>query len=132
MYGCDKTLRMSQKEDNPKKEDKKLLGDVQDGKPQGNKINVALSQEMAEGVYANLAMISHSNTEFVIDFICLMPGVQKARVKSRVVITPGHARRLLHALEENIQRYESNFGVIKDDQHFPHFPADFGGNVGEA
>ena len=96
------------------------------------KINIELSQEMAEGVYANLAMISHSNTEFVMDFICLMPGLQKARVKSRVVITPGHARRLLHALEENIQRYENNFGAIKDDHQNPHFPVDFGGTVGEA
>lgn len=101
-------------------------------KSPGQKVSIELSQEMAEGVYANLAMISHSNTEFVIDFICLMPGLRKARVKSRVVITPGHARRLLHALEENVQRYENNFGAIKDDHHLPQFPMDFGGNIGEA
>ena len=72
-----------------------------------NQINIELSEETAEGVYANLAMIAHSSSEFVIDFIRLMPGVPKAKVKSRIVITPEHAKRLLTALEDNINKYEA-------------------------
>src|SRR3954468_6246460 len=79
-----------------------------------NQINIELSEEIAEGVYANLAMIAHSNSEFVIDFIRLMPGVPKAKVKSRIVITPEHAKRLLAALNDNIQKYEEVFGEIKN------------------
>ncbi len=101
-------------------------------KRQSNQINIELSEEIAEGVYANLAMIAHSNSEFVIDFIRLMPGVPKAKVKSRVVITPEHARRLLKALEENIQKYEKIFGLIKQSDEAPKFPINFGGTVGEA
>jgi len=97
-----------------------------------NQINIELSEEVAEGVYANLAMIAHSNSEFVIDFIRLMPGVPKAKVKSRVVVTPEHAKRLLSALSENIQKYEANFGPIKQTEGAPNFPMNFGGVVGEA
>lgn len=99
---------------------------------QDNQINIELSEEIAEGVYSNLAMIAHSNSEFVIDFIRLMPGVPKAKVKSRVVITPEHAKRLLTALEDNIQKYEENFGAIKNTAEAPKFPINFGGAVGEA
>ena len=97
-----------------------------------NQINIELSEEVAEGVYANLAMIAHSNSEFVIDFIRLMPGVPKAKVKSRVVVTPEHAKRLLNALSENIQKYEATFGAIKKTDGAPNFPMNFGGIVGEA
>ena len=97
-----------------------------------NQINIELSEEIAEGTYANLAMIAHSNSEFVVDFIRLMPGVPKAKVKSRIVITPEHARRLLVALEENIQKYEKTFGPIKQTEEAPKFPINFGGTVGEA
>lgn len=97
-----------------------------------NQINIELSEETAEGVYANLAMIAHSSSEFVIDFIRLMPGVPKAKVKSRIVITPEHAKRLLHALEDNIQKYESHFGEVKQTEEMPKFPMNFGGTVGEA
>ncbi len=102
--------------------------------PQGkqSQINIELSEEIAEGVYANLAMIAHSNSEFVIDFIRLMPGVPKAKVKSRVVITPEHAKRLLYALEDNIKKYEDTFGPIKKTDDAPKFPINFGGTVGEA
>src|SRR6188768_1789952 len=72
--------------------------------PAQNQINIELSEEIAEGIYSNLAMIAHSNSEFVIDFIRLMPGVPKARVKSRVIITPEHAKRLLGALKDNIDK----------------------------
>jgi hypothetical protein len=91
-----------------------------------------LSEEVAEGIYSNLAMIAHSNSEFVIDFIRLMPGVPKARVKSRVIITPEHAKRLLSALKDNIEKYENTFGPIKQTQDMPKFPMNFGGTVGEA
>ncbi len=100
--------------------------------PPQNQINIELTEEVAEGVYANLAMIAHSNSEFVIDFIRLMPGVPKAKVKSRVVITPEHAKRLLAALSENISKYEAVHGPIKQTDGAPKFPMNFGGAVGEA
>jgi Protein of unknown function (DUF3467) len=99
---------------------------------QQNQINIELSEEIAEGIYSNLAMIAHSNSEFVIDFIKLMPGVPKARVKARVIVTPEHAKRLLLALKENIDKYEANFGLIKQTQGAPKFPMNFGGTMGEA
>ena len=97
-----------------------------------NQINIELSEDVAEGIYANLAMIAHSNSEFVIDFIRLMPGVPKAKVKSRIVITPEHAKRLLKALKDNIEKYEGTFGAIKQSEDAPKFPINFGGTVGEA
>ncbi len=100
--------------------------------PKPNQINIELSEEVAEGEYANLAMIAHSNTEFVIDFIRMMPGVPKAKVKSRIVITPEHAKRLLYALKENIEKYEDTFGNIKKSDDVPKFPINFGGTMGEA
>ena len=99
---------------------------------QQNQINIELSEKIAEGIYSNLAMIAHSNSEFVIDFIKLMPGVPKARVKARVIVTPEHAKRLLGALKENIDKYEANFGTIKQTQGAPKFPMNFGGTMGEA
>ena len=70
-------------------------------------INIEMSEEIAEGIYSNLAIISHSNSEFVIDFIRLMPNVPKAKVKSRIVLTPSHAKRLMAALNENIKKTSS-------------------------
>jgi len=110
-----------------------MADDQQDKKVNNpNQINIELSEEVAEGVYANLAMVAHSNSEFVIDFIRLMPGVPKAKVKSRIVITPEHAKRLLTALNDNIQKYEDAFGPIKKSEEAPKFPLNFGGTVGEA
>jgi hypothetical protein len=97
-----------------------------------NQINIELSEEMAEGVYANLVMIAHSNSEFVLDFIRLMPGVPKAKVKSRVILTPEHAQRLLLALQDNISKYENNFGEIRQSNDPIPFPMNFGGPMGEA
>ncbi len=97
-----------------------------------NQINIELSEEIAEGIYSNLAMIAHSNSEFVIDFIRLMPGVPKARVKSRIIITPEHAKRLLAARKDNISKYEATFGPIKQTEEMPKFPMNFGGTMGEA
>lgn len=97
-----------------------------------NQINIELSEEIAEGEYANLAMIAHSSSEFVIDFIRLMPGIPKAKVKARIVITPEHAKRLLAALSDNIEKFEESFGDIKQTQDAPTFPMNFGGTIGEA
>ena len=98
-------------------------------------INIELSEEMAEGVYSNLAMIAHSNSEFVLDFIRLMPGVPKAKVKARVILTPEHAKRLLGALKDNIRKFEEIHGPIQqsngDGPNF-NFPMSFGGPGGEA
>ncbi|MDW3193596.1 MAG: DUF3467 domain-containing protein [Cytophagales bacterium] len=106
------------------------MADKDEKKP--NQLNIELTEETAEGTYANLAMIAHSSSEFVIDFIRLMPGVSKAKVKSRIVITPEHAKRLLMALQENVVKYEANFGSIKQAEEPPKFPMNFGGTVGEA
>lgn len=107
---------------------------MEDGKKNNpnQQINVELSEEVAEGIYSNLAMIAHSNSEFVIDFIRLMPGVPKAKVKSRIIMTPDHAKRLLAALKENIAKYEEAFGKIQSGTEAPGFPMNFGGTFGEA
>ncbi|WP_114751442.1 DUF3467 domain-containing protein [Pleomorphovibrio marinus] len=103
-------------------------------KPAGNQnqINVELSDEVAEGTYSNLAMIAHSHSEFVVDFIRLMPGIPKAKVKARIIMTPDHAKRLLAALKDNIEKYEKAFGKIENGQEPPQFPLNFGGSHGEA
>ena len=98
---------------------------------QEGQINLELSEDIAEGIYSNLAIINHSASEFVIDYIKLMPGVPKARVKSRIVLTPQHAKRLLRALNENIKRYEQQHGEIKDVEQ-PQVPLNFGGPQGQA
>lgn len=82
--------------------------------PQQPAINIEISEEIAEGIYSNLAIISHSNSEFVLDFIRMMPNVPKAKVKARLVLTPQHAKRLLYALKDNVQKFEMQFGKIED------------------
>ena len=94
-------------------------------------INIELSEEMAQGVYSNLVAINHSPTEFVLDFIQMMPGVPKAKVQSRVILTPEHAKRLLKALGENVARYEQNFGNVQTHEP-PQDPLNFGGPTGQA
>lgn len=79
-------------------------------------ISIELSDEMAEGVYSNLAIISHSQSEFVLDFIRMMPNVPKAKVKSRVILTPQHAKRLMRALEDNLKKFEQQFGQVADSE----------------
>lgn len=79
-----------------------------------NQINIELTDEVAGGVYSNLAIITHSPTEFVVDFVSMMPGAPKAKVKSRIVMTPQHAKRLYKALADNISKYEASFGTIKE------------------
>ena len=96
-----------------------------------NKLNIELNEETAEGIYSNLAIISHSASEFVIDFIKVMPGMPKAKVKSRILMTPEHAKRLVSALQENIQKFESAHGNIKDLEP-TSIPMSFGGPTAEA
>ncbi|SFC74191.1 Protein of unknown function [Parapedobacter composti] len=96
-----------------------------------NQLNIELAEDIAEGIYSNLAIITHSNTEFVLDFIRVMPGVPKARVKSRIILTPEHAKRLLHALDDNIAKYEAVNGKI-DTHENPPFPMNFGGPTAQA
>ena len=79
-----------------------------------NQINIELTDEVAGGIYSNLAIITHSPSEFVLDFVSLMPGAPKAKVKSRIVMTPQHAKRLYKALADNLSKYESTFGTIKE------------------
>lgn len=78
-----------------------------------NQINIELPEELADGVYANLAIISHSHSEFVLDFIRMLPNVPKAKVKSRLIITPEHAKRFLGALADNVKKYEAQHGTIE-------------------
>lgn len=86
-----------------------------------NQVNIELPEEIAEGVYSNLAIISHSRSEFVVDFIRLMPNVPKAKVKTRVILTPEHAKRFMKALVDNIKKFEKQFGKI-DEQDNPALP----------
>lgn len=83
-----------------------------------NQINIELTEDVASGIYSNLAIITHSPGEFVSDFIQLMPGVPKGKVKSRIIMTPQNAKRFMKALAENIQKYEQTFGVIQEVE--PH------------
>lgn len=83
-----------------------------------NNINIELNEMVAAGVYANLALVNHSPSEFVLDFIQLMPGVQQAKVRSRVILAPLHAKRVLAALQQNVTNYEAQFGEIKDPEPY--------------
>lgn len=103
---------------------------MEDQNPE-NQLNIELSEEIAEGIYSNLAIITHSQTEFVMDFIKLMPGVPKAKVKSRVILTPQHAKRLMKALADNIHRFEQMHGKIKD-MEMNALPLHFGGPTAQA
>ena len=94
------------------------------------KINISIDENIADGEYSNLAIINHSNSEFIVDFISIMPASPKAKVKSRIILTPEHAKRFKKAMEENIQRYEKANGTIKANDT-PNIPLNFG-PTGEA
>lgn len=96
-----------------------------------NQLNIEISEEVAEGEYANLAIITHSHAEFVIDFVNVMPGTPKSRVKSRIILTPQHAKRFMKALTENISRFEDMNGEIKDLEEI-QLPMNFGGPAAQA
>ena len=99
-------------------------------KQKKGQINIELDEKVAEGIYSNLAIINHSVSEFVVDFVCIMPGTPKSKVKSRIILTPQHAKRLLKALGENVTRFEKPHGEIKDYEQ-PPIPLNFG-PTGEA
>ena len=103
---------------------------MNDNNEQGGKFQIELPAEIAQGEYANLAIITHSSSDFVVDFARLLPGVPKAQVRSRVILAPEHAKRLLLALQENIVRYEPEFGPIKLPNQEPRTIAPF--SKGEA
>jgi len=86
-----------------------------------NQMNIELSEEVAEGTYSNLAIIAHSHSEFIVDFVRMVPNVPKAKVKSRIILTPQHAKRLLKALADNVKKYEAQHGPINDPEP-PQFP----------
>lgn len=102
------------------------MADEREEKP--GQINIELGEDVAQGEYANLAVITHSHAEFIVDFISMMPGTPKARVKSRIILAPQHAKRLLKALNENVRKFESQHGEIKDveDPGAAPFPMNFG------
>jgi len=90
-----------------------------------NSMNIELPEDVAEGTYSNLAIISHSHAEFVVDFIRMVPNVPKAKVKSRIILTPHHAKRLLSALEDNVKKYEEKNGKIEGGNKNPFPNMDF-------
>lgn len=111
------------------KQNKKMADEKDQARP--NQLNIELSEEVADGIYSNLAIITHSNSEFVLDFVRVMPGVPKAKVKARVLLTPQHAKRLMRALADNIQKFESVHGPIRETD-MPEIPMNFGGPPAQA
>jgi hypothetical protein len=105
---------------------------MQDDNQNQQQLNIELNEETASGIYSNFAVITHSVSEFVVDFIQVMPGVPKARVKSRIIMTPQHAKRLMKALKENVTRFESANGAINDAEFAQAYPMNFGGPKGQA
>lgn len=99
---------------------------MKDDKANKNQLNIQLDESIANGTYSNLVIINHSATEFVLDFVSVMPGVPKSKVKSRMILAPQHAKRLLKALSENIKRFEKSHGSIKDDKQQQNIPLNFG------
>jgi hypothetical protein len=105
------------------------MSDQQAANP--NQLNIEITEEVAEGEYANLAIITHSHAEFVIDFVNVMPGTPKSKVKSRIIFTPQHAKRFMKALAENVQRFEQANGPIRDLEEV-QIPLNFGGPTAQA
>lgn len=99
--------------------------------PNQNQINIEISEEVAEGIYANLAIITHSHAEFVIDFVNVMPGTAKSKVKSRLILTPTHAKRFMKAMIDNVKKFESVNGSIQDIEAV-ELPFNFGGPTAQA
>ncbi len=101
------------------------MSDQKKKNPNAGQINIELDENVAQGIYSNLAIINHSVSEFVLDFVNIMPGVPKSKVKSRIILTPQHAKRLAKALNENVKRFENSHGEIKDYDKQP-IPLNFG------
>lgn len=98
---------------------------------QPNQLNIEISEEIAEGTYANLAIITHSHAEFVFDFVNVMPGTPKSKVKARIIFTPQHAKRFMKAMIDNIEKFEAMQGPIKDLDEV-QIPVNFGGPTAQA
>jgi hypothetical protein len=96
-----------------------------------NQLNIEISEEVSEGSYANLAIITHSHAEFVIDFVNVMPGTPKSKVKSRIILTPTHAKRFMKAMIDNVKKFESVNGTIQDIEAV-ELPLNFGGPTAQA
>jgi len=94
-------------------------------KAKQNQLNIELDEKVADGTYSNLAIINHSVSEFVVDFVNVMPGTPKAKVKSRIILTPLHAKLFMKALAEYVSRFEESHGEIKDYEQ-PPIPMNFG------
>lgn len=107
---------------------------MDDNKSNKNQINIELKEDIAQGTYSNLAIITHSSSEFVIDFVRIMPGIPKANVQSRIILTPEHAKRLLFALKDNLAKFEATHGQIKEIEGGgePQIPFNFGGPTAQA
>ena len=101
------------------------MADNKNDKTKQGQINIELDEKIAEGIYSNLAIINHSVSEFVVDFVSIMPGTPKSKVKARIILTPQHAKRLMKALNENVTRFEKAHGKIKDYEQ-PPIPLNFG------
>ncbi|MCF6296147.1 MAG: DUF3467 domain-containing protein [Flavobacteriaceae bacterium] len=101
------------------------MSDNKNIKQKKGQINIELDEKIAEGIYSNLAIINHSVSEFVLDFVSIMPGTPKSKVKSRIILTPQHAKRLVKALNDNVKRFENAHGEIKDYEQ-PPIPLNFG------
>lgn len=104
---------------------------MSDNQQPNSQLNIEISEEMAEGQYANLAIITHSHAEFVIDFVNVMPGTPKSKVKSRIILTPQHAKRFMKALIDNLGRFETANGKIQDLEEVA-LPFNFGGPTAQA
>ena len=99
---------------------------------QQKELNIELTPDVADGTYANFAVISHSPSEFVLDFVCILPGLPKAQVKSRIILTPEHTKRLMGALQDNILKYEATHGKVKFNEATMTLPMSFGGSTAQA
>ena len=100
--------------------------------PNPTQLNIELSAELARGVYSNLAVVSHSHSEFVLDFIQVIPGTPKAEVRSRVIMTPQNTKRLMLAMKENLEKYERVHGEVRVAEREIQIPPNFGGPTGFA
>jgi hypothetical protein len=100
--------------------------------PQQQEISIELNEKVAQGTYSNLAIITHSNTEFIVDFVSMLPGVPKAPIVSRIILAPEHAKRLMNALSDNILKYENAHGKVNVDHGSVNIPMNFGGNTAQA
>src|SRR3978361_2572637 len=97
-----------------------------DQQPGNQQLNIEISEEVSEGTYSNLVIITHSHAEFIVDFVNVMPGTPKSKVKSRIILTPTHAKRFMKAMIDNVKKFEASNGTIQDIEAV-ELPFNFGG-----